>query len=301
LTLPTGDEDQFLGDDGVMGGGQLVVDRWIHPRHYLAMNGGVRFRPNEVILNLDVDHEVQASIGYQFVINEGRTWRLFSELYGSTPMKDFLSNEEESPLEALFGAKASWMENRLHLTVAVGRGVNNGYGAPDARYFAGLTFKPGKRQEALPVEQPVAPVVNPTPVTVAPVKAAPAVEALSYGKIEVAPIFFDNNKATIKESSFVILDNLVKTLMEHPEVTKLRIEGHTDNRGAAGYNLSLSDQRAVSVKKYLIEYGVVPERLESKGFGLTQPIDTNETIAGRLKNRRVDFIISEINGKSKQP
>jgi flagellar motor protein MotB len=41
--------------------------------------------------------------------------------------------------------------------------------------------------------------------------------------------------------------------------------------------------------------------LESKGFGLTQPIDTNETIAGRLKNRRVDFIISEINGKSKQP
>jgi outer membrane protein OmpA-like peptidoglycan-associated protein len=69
------------------------------------------------------------------------------------------------------------------------------------------------------------------------------------------------------------------------------IEGHTDNQGPDDYNQDLSERRAASVRRYLISQGVESERLRSKGFGESQPIDDNRTAAGRAENRRVEFLI----------
>ncbi|MBL8918581.1 MAG: OmpA family protein [Myxococcaceae bacterium] len=110
----------------------------------------------------------------------------------------------------------------------------------------------------------------------------------------IAPVFFKVGSDVIEARSFALLDNVGKVLTAHPEVAKVRVEGHTDNQGDPKKNLELSERRANSVKKYLVEKGkVAAERLEAKGFGDTQPIDDNKTKQGREKNRRVVFSIVE--------
>jgi len=84
-----------------------------------------------------------------------------------------------------------------------------------------------------------------------------------------------------------------KMLPDHPEIRKLRVEGHTDNRGNAEHNLQLSKARAASVVQYLVKSGIDPARLESEGYGATQPLVPNLTPAARAKNRRVAFKILE--------
>jgi outer membrane protein OmpA-like peptidoglycan-associated protein len=86
-------------------------------------------------------------------------------------------------------------------------------------------------------------------------------------------------------------------MTEHPEFTKLSVEGHTDSRGNANHNLDLSRRRAASVMKWLTERGIAKARLESKGFGMTKPIDSNDSDTGRQNNRRVEFHILEKDGK----
>ena len=80
-------------------------------------------------------------------------------------------------------------------------------------------------------------------------------------------------------------------LVANPQVKKVRIEGHTDNTGAADFNTKLSQGRAKAVRDYLVKKGVAADRLEAKGFGPTQPIGDNKTAAGREANRRVEFEI----------
>lgn len=112
---------------------------------------------------------------------------------------------------------------------------------------------------------------------------------------------FKFNSAEILKESDEIL-GAVKTVLEaHPEIVKLRVEGHTDNVGSADYNKQLSGRRAASVTKWLTDHGIKKERLASQGFGKDEPIDTNETEAGRANNRRVAFTILERDDSKKQP
>ncbi|HZI06456.1 MAG TPA: OmpA family protein [Archangium sp.] len=116
--------------------------------------------------------------------------------------------------------------------------------------------------------------------------------AIQKGKLEIKEqVFFATGKAIIQPRSFKMLDQVARILQQHPEVEKMRIEGHTDNRGNAEANRELSLARAEAVKGYLVSKGVEPARLEAKGFGPDQPIATNKTDKGRAANRRVEFII----------
>ena len=105
---------------------------------------------------------------------------------------------------------------------------------------------------------------------------------------------FESGKAVIKSSSFPYLDELVTVIQDPDALTwTLEIQGHTDNVGGADYNNTLSENRANAVKKYLVDKGVKAERVTAKGFGLSKPIDTNDTPEGRAKNRRVEFYITK--------
>ena len=106
-------------------------------------------------------------------------------------------------------------------------------------------------------------------------------------------IQFETNKAVIKPESFGLLDEITAAVKSAPQIKKLSIEGHTDDVGADKYNQKLSDQRAASVKQYLVEHGVDAARLASKGWGEAKPIADNATEEGKEKNRRVEFIIVE--------
>lgn len=101
-------------------------------------------------------------------------------------------------------------------------------------------------------------------------------------------ILFDSGKATIKKSSFEVLDDIVKILNEYPKAA-FKIEGHTDSSGSNAFNLKLSDARANAVKTHLISKGINAVRLSSIGHGEEKPIATNKTKTGREQNRRVEI------------
>ena len=88
-----------------------------------------------------------------------------------------------------------------------------------------------------------------------------------------------------------VLQAVLGVLNSHTDIKKVRVEGHTDNRGAAAMNKKLSTSRAASVVKWLTGHGVDSARLSSEGYGMERPIDTNRTDVGRKNNRRVEFHI----------
>jgi outer membrane protein OmpA-like peptidoglycan-associated protein/tetratricopeptide (TPR) repeat protein len=101
-------------------------------------------------------------------------------------------------------------------------------------------------------------------------------------------IFFDTDKYDLKKESLSELAKLIQLLKGNPEI-HIEISGHTDNQGSADYNIVLSRNRAQTVYDYLILNGIAKERLSYSGFGMTRPIDTNDTETGRANNRRTEF------------
>lgn len=105
-------------------------------------------------------------------------------------------------------------------------------------------------------------------------------------------IHFEFDKDRIRPDSFPILDAVVEVLVQNPKI-RIEIQGHTDNKGAAFYNKSLSDRRAASVRKYIVSKGIDQGRLTSKGYGMERPIVPNSSEQNRALNRRVQFIRTE--------
>lgn len=92
--------------------------------------------------------------------------------------------------------------------------------------------------------------------------------------------------------SVPVVDEVAHVMLEHPEVTKVQIQGHTNFRGSDAKNIRLSERRAEIVRDMLVERGVQPERLVTAGFGETQPINDNNGPEWRT-NDRVEFVVLE--------
>ena len=103
---------------------------------------------------------------------------------------------------------------------------------------------------------------------------------------------FEKYKTELTDSSKIQLDDVAKILTAFPNV-EIKINGYTDSRGDASENKELSRGRAASVKLYLASKGITRERLTSEGFGQADPIDDNDTEAGRAKNRRIEAVVTK--------
>jgi outer membrane protein OmpA-like peptidoglycan-associated protein len=104
------------------------------------------------------------------------------------------------------------------------------------------------------------------------------------------PVYFATNRDTILEESFPVLTAVADAVLAG-DFARIRIEGHTDDRGPDARNLDLSRRRAESVRAWLIAHEVAADRLEAVGLGETRPIEPNDTELGRAGNRRVEFHI----------
>jgi flagellar motor protein MotB len=123
----------------------------------------------------------------------------------------------------------------------------------------------------------------PQPINLVEKQLAEQKRAITYG------IYFDFNKDTIKPESDPVLKQIVQALADHPD-WKLTVNGHTDNIGGDAYNLDLSKRRAAAVKQTLVSrFHIAPDRLSTNGFGESGAIDTNDTLEGRARNRRVEL------------
>jgi outer membrane protein OmpA-like peptidoglycan-associated protein len=117
---------------------------------------------------------------------------------------------------------------------------------------------------------------------------------VSAGQIRILnQVKFKTGSADIEKGkeSQDVLEAVLEVLKGHPDIKKVRVEGHTDDRGAAAMNKKLSADRAAAVVKWLVGHGIDKSRLASEGFGPERPLDNNTTEEGRRQNRRVEFHI----------
>jgi outer membrane protein OmpA-like peptidoglycan-associated protein len=125
-----------------------------------------------------------------------------------------------------------------------------------------------------------------------PVKINMQVDSIKVGHAyTLNNIYFNTNSSVLEPRSIIVLDEFAEFLKVNPTI-KIEINGHTDNVGNEQANLTLSTDRALSVRTQLIEKGVEEKRiLNSKGFGSSKPIADNNTPSGRAANRRTEFLI----------
>ena len=158
----------------------------------------------------------------------------------------------------------------------------------------GFQFSFGGSAIAAPAAAPPPPPPPPPPVSqpappppVAAPAPSPEQEAVPLqGSITLQGVNFETNSAALTVASQPALNAIVDGMKKHPRL-KVEIQGHTDSTGSPAYNLKLSQKRADSVRNYLVDGGVNPDQLVARGYGQTQPIASNATVAGRAKNRRV--------------
>jgi outer membrane protein OmpA-like peptidoglycan-associated protein len=122
----------------------------------------------------------------------------------------------------------------------------------------------------------------------------PALAELTEDKIVLKEQIAFSGKNRIETRSHRVLAVIAKLMELHPEILRVRIEGHTDNKGSAIDNLDLSRERAAAVRRHLIDIGGIDgKRLVAQGFGPDRPVGDNKTEAGRAKNRRIELVIIE--------
>ena len=109
--------------------------------------------------------------------------------------------------------------------------------------------------------------------------------------VHMADVLFKVGKFALSTDAQLKLAKLSGIIQAHPGLN-LAIEGYTDNTGSSAFNMTLSQQRADTVRQFLITQGLSPDTISSKGLGPADPIADNSTAAGRKQNRRVEIIVS---------
>jgi OOP family OmpA-OmpF porin len=152
-----------------------------------------------------------------------------------------------------------------------------------------------------PVERCTVPPVMQPPMVPEAKPAAPPMTEVTSEQIKLREkVEFETDSAKLLPQSSAVLDDVVKVMKAHPEIEHVRVGGHTDSTSTPEHNLKLSDDRAASVKQYLVDHGIAADRLSSKGYGQTRPIADNGTEEGRAQNRRVEIHIMRRHGEKER-
>ena len=109
--------------------------------------------------------------------------------------------------------------------------------------------------------------------------------------VNMSDVLFDSGRATLRPGAREKLAKVAGIVLAYPGL-RLEVEGHTDSVGPADYNQDLSERRANAVRSFLIDQGMPSNTIAARGFGMTQPVATNGTSAGRQENRRVELVVS---------
>jgi outer membrane protein OmpA-like peptidoglycan-associated protein len=320
LYLPTANQP-FLGEPKatpqLIGVVDLTFERW-----RIGANGGVRLRSTQtysdpmMMGNVTTSTELPVGLAAAYALAPEKV-ELVGEVFGAIPIGEHRGYQ---PLEALGGLKV-YLGKNSYLSIGAGRGlVPSQAGNPDLRATIGIVFepKPAQRAAAHIEDETVAYVPPPKhdeeppdrdgdgvpdKDDKCPDEAGPAwndgcPDTFAETKVDsefvpLEPIEFEFDKAVIRPSSFPIVDGIAKSLLDHPELALVEVQGHTDEQGPDAYNMDLSNRRAAAVMQYLVEHGVPASRLTSKGYGKHVPLVKEHNAAAWKKNRRVAFVIKE--------
>ena len=294
--LPTGLRSQFTSDGSARLAPQVLAAGAIDVLVWAARVALVYRSRDDAYAGRELGSELFAAAGAGVRTRDGRLF-VGPELFAASAFTSgarFLGSRE-TPAEWLFGAHYELIEH-LRAGAGIGGGLGHGYGAPVLRGVASLewvTSAPARQNATGQGPEPRTPWEGfEGGENGIATKAERPLAVMTENEIRIEEeLRFATDSAELLGGGDAVLGAVKRILDEHPEIRRLRIEGHTDSTGDAGYNDDLSTRRAASVEAWLVGHGVAKERLESAGLGSKEPIDTNETEEGRAKNRRVVFRI----------
>jgi len=327
VDLPSDRGAALLGEGQTTFRPSVIADKQLG-RVQLALNVGAlvrsghhTFTDTTTSLSRMAGTTLTYSLGISVAVVRQRL-ALVGEVFGS---HDFYAGVAGNPVEVALAAKV-YLATSSYFEIGAAAGALPGRiadgstmtGLPTARTFVGFVFEPhlvgrssGEVEEA-PVRRPPPPappvadadaeapereIDTDTPI---PDEPKPVRVVRTKGAFKTfEKVYFRTASAEILPRSFPLLDDVAKLLVDNPDVKRLEIAGHADERGDDAYNLRLTEARAQSVRRYLVERGIAPQRLVARGYGETQPAQDPRTLGDCVehgaycweKNRRVEFRI----------
>jgi outer membrane protein OmpA-like peptidoglycan-associated protein len=330
LDIPGTYPGQYLRSDQITGGG--VIAGTVGDESFrLTGNLGIQFQPEVDLLNLTGEERLLSSVAASYAFTDDFALRAEGTFNPSLSRNDFLGTDSPSELTV---SAAGYSGERLSWVLGGALPLSEGVGAASARGFLGASWALGSRPDDCPkcdTEVRVVVVtesgdlvdgdvlftdgkesakfttqdthdwwINMPPGDTEIIVTVPDCELVKVegGRIILLEtVHFDYDEATIRiPESEEILDAVVETLEDSPEITLVEVAGHTDERGSAEYNQSLSQERMEAVVDYLVEQGIDRDRLSPVGYGESKLLredcgSTDEEC--HQPNRRVEFVILE--------
>ncbi len=327
FTVPTAwPRDSYLGDRSMTVTPTLAASRPIGPLR-AAVNVGYTWRRESQFLDLEVGPEIVYGAGAAMSLERllGLPVEAQASIFGATSANEPFGDLNRNPLELLVQG-AYDVTGELQVFAGGGPGLVAGFGTPDYRVFAGVRYAP--RPPDTDGDGVADPADSCAKVAedddgVADADGCPETDAdedgvpdpddrcpedpgvedehgcpaearaeLRQDRIAISDtVYFETGRATIQARSYGLLEQVANIIKEDARIHRVIIEGHTDNVGSAQVNLNLSQARAESVRKFLIERGVDADKLVAKGVGSARPIASNSSERGRARNRRVEFLV----------
>ncbi len=285
--LPTGRNNQannyLISDDSYGFGASLLADTTFFGRLSLYVNGGFSYANNAEFVSIDRRARIDTGLGAYFRITDflGVNGELINSFTVSSLDKD------QNPVQFNVGLRGKVSIVRLFVGMGV-EGLRDSRSS-DFTWYAGAKVPFGSREP-----EPIKPVIivepepEPEPVIMQKIKVLK--ENLSVQR----EINFETDKSVILEESYGELNSAAEIIMEYGQyISSITIEGHTDSRGSAAYNQALSERRAQSVRRYLINQGVPASKLNAVGYGESRPKVEEVGPETLLMNRRVEFKVNE--------
>lgn len=278
--VPTGRNDQennyLISDDSFGWGGRFLADTTFGRVSFYG-NAGLSYANNAQFVTIDRRLRIDTGLGAFVRITDiiGANAEVINGFTVSSFEKD------QNPVSIQVGLRA-----KLGIVRAfAGLGLEGLRGARsnDKSFYFGLKMPFGNREKPEPpVEEEIEPLVR------------QKIEILKENLSIRREINFQTDKDVILPESFGELDSAAEIILQYQEyIDSITIEGHTDSRGSDAHNQDLSERRAASVKRYLVEKGVPAEKLKSVGYGESR-LKVVEVDAETLRiNRRVEFIVNE--------
>ncbi len=306
----------------------------------IPLNVGYKTSFPQDVPSLDIGNQLTFGAAVQVLLGQDR-FMLTMETFGRTAAASGtgFGGRQESPVELLGGFKYLHPKG-FAVGIAGTGGVTSGYGNPDWRLIGMLGYTMPEKEEVIVVDRDGDGILDvddacpdergppdndgcpdpdrdgdgvpdriddcpdePGPVENAGCPEEPRVVIEDSGLEILDKIYFNVDSAQLQKRSHAVLDKVAEVLDAHPEITNIRVEGHTDPTGPAAYNMRLSQRRAESVVRYLVEEGGVSEdRFIAEGFGETQLLEPNAKSKAKLaQNRRVEFRIAEADPEGSDP
>jgi len=264
----------------------------------VPFNVGYKTGFRQDVPSLNIGNQLTFGAAVQVLLGQDR-FMLTVEAFGRSAADSGtgFGGRQESPVELLGGFKYLHPKG-FAVGIAGTGGVTSGYGNPDWRLIGMLGYTMPKKEKVIVADTDGDSIIDVDDAGPAETQGPPEEQrvVIEDSRLEILDkIYFNTDSAQLQRRSHAVLDSVAEVLRAHPEIRIVGVEGHTDWTGPSAYNMRLSQRRAESVVRYLVdEGGVSKDRFIAEGFGETQPLvpdaKTKMTLA---QNRRVEFHIAE--------